>query len=352
MSAIGVDKLVLTSRDYRIQDTRLLGYRPPVIKPVSKSDGVIHPEDSVWMKDSFGREISGSLFLNQSDVIIDVNKFQGLRLIINPSVICGKGKANYLATDEKDISRCRVYLEKLCEELTIETSLNDMKVSRLDYAKDRSDMNYPPEAYVPVMKLFDAKRMKDSKEYSGETFTIGSKRKQISFYNRGNKVALDTGIDLGFNVSRLEARFMKTQEVKSRLKITRFNDVCESNRDKWSEDYYRLINDDLFRSKIDFSNLETMAIYTEAEILREAFGGKWNDYAMTFSAIDIMNRVGGIENLKVVLSEGGVKRATQYRILKQMRDRNHKASFLNSRRKMSGLSELYNEFYDKFAKAI
>jgi hypothetical protein len=352
MSAIGIDKLVLTTRDFRIGDSRLLNHAPPMVKAIDRNTGIIEEQPSSWLRDSQGREINGKLYLNHPEYMINVDKFKGLNLIFNPSVITGKGKLNYLATDEKDISRCRVYLEKLCEELTIEASLNDMRVSRLDYAKDRSDMIHPPEAYVPVMKLLDAKRMKSTKEYSGETFTIGNSNRQIQFYNRGKKVAIDTGNNLGFDVSRLEARFVKTKEVSSRLNIVRFNDVCDSNRDKWSLDYHKLLNDDLFRSKIDFENLELMAIYTEAEILKEAFNSNWNDYAMTFSAIDIMNRVGGIENLKLVLSEGGVSRATQYRIIQKMRDRNHKASFLRQRRSINGLSELYHEFYDKFAKAI
>jgi hypothetical protein len=350
MSGVGIDKVVLTTKEYRIGDSRLLNYRPPIVKAVRS--GEIMPPEQNWFRDSVGRELNGSLYYNDDKVNIDVNSY-GVRFSFNPSVISGVGKLNYLATDRKDITRSKLYLERLCDQLSIETDLLSCKVNRIDLTKDRSDLSESPEAYIPVMKMLDAKRMKNTAEFSGETWRTGNNVRQVCYYNRGLKIELDSGEKLGFDVARLEARFMKSKDITKRLNIAVFNDVCQSDPDKWSFDYHGFIRSDLFRCNDDSNAVNHISFLNEASILQSGYRGNLKNYLLSFSIPELLDRFGGLESYKHFLeSYTNKSRATIYREVSNMRKMIQQASFINTRRGGDKISKLYDEFEIKFATAV
>jgi hypothetical protein len=95
--------------------------------------------------------------------------------------------------------------------LGIDCAIEDQSMVRIDIAKD-AHLPDQVKSYIDVMKMLKGNRMK-SKEYP-DGFLFHNTLRQFCFYDRGEKIRVDGGVEASKNLGRGELRMIKKSSVK------------------------------------------------------------------------------------------------------------------------------------------
>jgi hypothetical protein len=333
---VGIDKIMMTTKDFRIGNSGMfknsITYSPEV-------NGDLQPL-KVWAQDKRGNAITGKLFNQLRDVVIDIND-KGMRLVFNPSVISAKGRVNHLANNRKDMAMVNEIVQGVCNELQIDTCVKTHTLHRIDLAKDCT-MNMPVEEYFPVLSALDGKRMKVVGYPDGHSFRNG--QREGMFYNRGLKVQMDTGKQMENSLARFEFRAKNKIEVCKRLKVGQWNQLIDCEQEHISLVYREFLTADIFRIKHAANEIALLPTI-EAEIIKTM---SWKKYRNMTADLWQIENYGGIEAVNKTMELSGVSKSARYRYLENMRESIQLAKFLESKRGRGKMNRLYEELFNKF----
>ena len=254
----GIDKLVLTTHEYRVSDTKPLN-----ILPVAKYAGQDSASEGKFLFNCKGEPVHGEkAFVNTDNYQANINEF-GLSVILNPSKILHPYE---LLNEPETLRSVCMQVEKSLQENAIHTSLQGMGVSRLDIAK-QAKMPRKVSHYAPAFEAMNLKGAPNGKVTHGlETFRNGNRTLQTCFYDKFKELN-PKGQPSDF--MRGEVRILNTSGVKRHAGITSLYQVIEAGREGWNFAYTRYLNTKLFTEQpqqltFDFAGLDTLisALYT------------------------------------------------------------------------------------------
>lgn len=248
----GIDKLVLTTHEYRVSDTKPLN-----ILPVAKFAGQDTASEGNFLFNCKGEPIHGAkAFVNTETYQANISEY-GLSVRFNPSKILHPFE---LLADAETLRSVCMQVEKSLQDNAIHTSLQGMKVSRLDIAK-QANMPRLVSHYAPAFEAMHLKGAPNGKVRHGtETFRNGNRTLQACFYDK-QKELNPKGQPSDF--MRAEVRILNTSGVKRHAGINTLGQVIQAGQEGWNFAYKRYLNDKLFTDQpqqlgFDFAGLDTL----------------------------------------------------------------------------------------------
>lgn len=181
----GLDKVVLTSTDYRVRDiyaARLTGH---LTTKYCDGKGTASPH---LLTDDRGHAVTASkLFDNSGPAQIDIDH-RGLRVILNPSKLAATA-GGLLCTDPRDL---RTALDMVADDLAdrgILADLDRFNLARLDLTRD-GHMTRSVATFQPLFNLLSMTRATKAATYPGGYMT-GKGPVTLIMYNKGLEAGLD-----------------------------------------------------------------------------------------------------------------------------------------------------------------
>lgn len=336
---VGTDKLVLSSKHFRLKE----GHRF-----TTKFD--LTPE---------GEYIEKKKICNTNNVSFDIDT-RGLRVLCNPSVIANTGETNYLSKTVTDRQKTYDYVMSQANNVGLEFCLTTSGISRLDLARD-SVMSQGVSDYFPVFQFMNCSRMQKRGYPSG--YMHENKQRELMFYDRGEKLFIDTQESIGSNTARLELKLKKTKEVQKKTGLCTYSDFMKVAPIDLQDIYINHLTSDVFRSPESFSDtlrhldltgerINILDSETESIILRDVFNGNFKDYVMSFALEEFENKLRDSEQIKTIVLDSGRCIRTANRNIRQFANLRNKLSLLGTQRPLGQTMKMYNELYNKFAIAV
>lgn len=296
---VGIDKIILTAKDYRIQ-----------------------PKNS--LKTNYTTDCNGNIertnqYLNLGDIgVIDTNT-QGIRIITNPSKVIGKLTAappNYLIKTADELNTAlQIVTDQLAAAGIDLPPESGIRINRIDHAKDMIT-DHPAENYFPAIAMLGTTRMKKRNEAT--TYYAGNRQRQFCFYNKTADIAQQTNgnIDIDENTSRIEFRALKTHEVDVTLNIKTLAELRTYTPDRWHTDYTHLLKTQFFKiSHADqlAAAAPTLTIAHQLNLINY-FGGQ-RKFEKIIGHAALLEYYGSIETMKMHLHAAGGHRSAIHRKL-------------------------------------
>ena len=246
----GIDKLVLTTKDFRIADVRQskLTIQPNKIDYSKESHA-----DGLLFMDSTGTAIHGAKAHHNHELFqIDIG-YTGLKITTNPS----KPYHPYFTCSniEELKHRNEEAFRYIYNEMRIDANFEQMNISRLDATRTEA-MKHNCIAYQPILKSLKIPRAKMQKTYPDGYM---SSNKQTSFvcYNKGAEIRqdkarlfwLESHPELNQdNLLRMEMQAKKTEAVRKQFGIQTLSDLYLAGINHIQSNYKHKLLVDIFKA--------------------------------------------------------------------------------------------------------
>jgi hypothetical protein len=346
---VGIDKIGITSKDYRIRNLDRLSHAPPHIKGIK--EGEVRIEPTPFASDGRGEPMIGKYYSNDHLISLDID-FRGMKISFNPSRMISED-LHYLSRSRGEVTKCGELIKSKLLSLGIDCSIEDHNLSRVDLAQD-SHLPDQVKSYIEVMRMLRGKRMK-SKEYP-DGFLFSNTLRQFCFYDRGEKIRLDGGEELSNNLGRGELRMTKKISVEKTLGISTFRQMVDTEPDQLECIYHNFVSDDIFKSRLDPTEMNGINIESEISLFTDCYAtmkrGGVNRYLEDFGIDQVINLHGSFDNFFDFLIQCGVAQSTAYRQVNQMRLKFQRKGFVENRRKTRTTSDRIHELQNIFGLAI
>jgi hypothetical protein len=252
----GIDKIVLTTREYRVTDTKPLN-----IQPVMKFAGQLHSSDAEnLLFHSQGEPVFGSkAFVNTDRFQANIN-CRGLNITFNPSKLLHEYE---LLTEHDKLQEVCRSLEKELSEHCIMLNPFESKISRLDIAKQEL-MPRLVSHYAPAFDQMTFKGVRSTNvNHGAETFSVRNKTVEVSFYDK-QKEMNPSGMPSNF--LRAELRLRKSDGVSRYAGLSSLGQLIEMKQEGWEYVYSQYMSKKIFTQNIeqlsfDYAGLDTLVRY-------------------------------------------------------------------------------------------
>jgi hypothetical protein len=221
-------------------------------------------------------------------------------------------------------------------------SFDDIKVSRLDYAKDR-EMEFNVHSYQQVFRGLELKRSKNRAEFPSG-FYDGNSMREFNVYDKGAEVER---ILPNSKYMRVEYRALKT-ETNKREGIQTLRNLCDWSDEGVSTHYSSIVSKDLLKinnettQSLDFDDAVPMI-----QSLHERYGrGAVMHYYAAVGYHFILREKSVREQKEILESTGLYNRHSVWKFFKKMEEM---MSSMKSKSKRYSVIEKYNEICGKFA---
>ena len=232
----GVDKLVLTTKDFRVSDTKPLN-----IQPVMKLAGSETPEQESSFLFMKGNEpvFGAKAFLNTDHYSVNIGRL-GMSITLNPSKILHPYE---LLTSETTLQQVCNMIESDLNANWLHLSVNGCSLSRVDVAKQAA-MPRPVSAYAPAFDLLRIKGTRSHNVHHGaETFSVQSKSVEAAFYDKIKEIN-PAGLPSDF--MRAEMRFRKRTAVSRYLGTRTLGELIKAGQEGWNHAYTEYLTRKVF----------------------------------------------------------------------------------------------------------
>lgn len=221
-------------------------------------------------------------------------------------------------------------------------SFDDIKVSRLDYAKDR-EMEFNVHSYQQVFRGLELKRSKNRAEFPSG-FYDGNSMREFNVYDKGAEVER---ILPNSKYMRVEYRALKT-ETNKREGIQTLRNLCDWSDEGVSTHYSSIVSKDLLKinnettQSLDFDDAVPMI-----QALHQRYGrGAVMSYYAAVGYHFILREKSVREQKEILESTGLYNRHSVWKFFKKMEEM---MSSMKSKSKRYSVIEKYNEICGKFA---
>lgn len=341
---IGIDKITLTTKAFKVQDRS--SFR---IKQGDIVEGEVL--ESHLFVDGKG-DVKGIKAIYNSDLANTTIDPRGLKVEYNPSKLL---HPYHLNNDNKSLRNIHGEIRKDLKDKGILLGNDvELSISRLDIARNE-EMNMPIGFYSPLFSSLKGKRQTNKEFPSSYYFT--NKSQELNFYDKKKALEYEyKGVNvppIGDNVMRGELRAKKRNSVGS---IYRFNDMAtllESSPDYRATKCITHLKNQLFQGDINhlqttlFPDYERNIQYLKA--LKEKYSRGSIDKFVQAKGIDqLLSEVGTIENFRMMLLEAGYADKYTYRVVHNLKRQLHEVSMFYGDSDKENITTLYNEVYSKF----
>lgn len=232
----GIDKLVLTTRDFRVSDVTPLNIQP-VMKFAGQAD--VNEGGNVLFTCQGEPVHASKAFLNTEDFTVNFSKY-GMSVTFNPSKVVHESN---LLTDAAQLASVTNSIERKLQENCIHASLMGAGVSRLDIAK-QSKMPRMVSYYAPAFDQMSFKGVRSNNvNHGAETFSIRNKTVEACFYDK-QKELNPAGMPSDF--MRAELRLRNAGGVKRYAGATCMGEVIKMQQEGWNYVYTNYLNRKVF----------------------------------------------------------------------------------------------------------
>lgn len=346
ISPVGIDKIHIHTRDFRVSSVTQLA-----IVPHRKPQGKIWDEvsqqplfvcDGVPVIAEKAYHNSSGNDANEEEAVISATiNSTGLTATYNPSKLIGKNMGELASV--ADVRAVTNQVQTYLESNGIYVPLNEGNLSRVDLAKDR-EMSQPVFNYTDVWRVLRGKRMSEKVLYP-HGYRVGSKRRQFIFYDKGLEInpKLDSS-----NIMRGEVRFVRNSTIDKQVGIRTLNDIYNLDEKYLGQFYNSFLTREIFRQKNDDSQL-TFDFTGEVALLKslkDKGRGSFKNW-LALDGVEVkLQKLGGMDNVKRILSEVYSSRDKVNNMLSEMEDMLRLKVFLD--KTPTTLSSKYEEVRLKF----
>lgn len=267
--------------------------------------------------------IANSIYHNSEIGQYSINQ-KGLLVQFNPSKLCAPSGNNYkLATTGKEFYQSVRTIEHELKQVGIITNLAEMRLCRLDLAK-QAEMSNPFPTYVDAFLMLKGKRAKEQRLYPNG-YTVGNKSWETIGYDKGQELATKGVLGIAEkNLMRLENRWLKAETISKVLGLTGLPDLADTSPAELTAMYKHHLNTRYFPKQFDGlqAKLDFDTAVSEMKAVQEMMGNKngWlKDYLAAQHIDSLISGLGGVEMLRRVLSELAPKQT----VSRWMKDVNH-----------------------------
>lgn len=338
-SPTGIDKLSLTTRDFRITDGSRSGL---TVQDAPRQIGTDENNNVLLFRDAAGQDITGmKAFRNEELFSININQ-NGLNVVLNPSKPYHKYE---LCRNEETLSERTETVFKRLKALGIKTDYEAMKVTRIDLARN-GEMKLPCFSYQPVFSGLGIPRTKRAASYpdgySNNNNTFG-----LTFYNKGKEAEIEN-VD---NLLRAELQFKKAKGTNFKgLQIYSVKDIAAVGFGHLNDVYADIMQKHVFKTdtftgqaRITFADS-----IEELKAIQQQYGKQ--QALVIFEGIrgiePLLNDFGGIEGYRQFLKSYGCHRNT---VAKRIRTVQKSLAFISQMHKSKSIGKLYRELWQTFA---
>lgn len=346
---VGIDKIDIQSKEYRVKNLDRLSYAPPHIEGIK--EGEVRKDPTSFGIDDLGVPMYGKYYSNEDQISITIN-YQGMKISFNPSRMMSKD-LRYLSRSRGEVKKCGELIKSKLLELGIDCAIEDHNMVRLDLAKD-AHLPDQVKSYIEVMRMLRGKRMKP-KEYP-DGYLFANTLRQFCFYNRGEKIRLDGGNEKAHNLGRGEFRMIKKSSIQKTLDISTFSQMMDIEPDQMDCVYHNFVSEDIFKSRLDPVQMNHINVENEISLFADCYAtmkrGGVNRYLEDYGIDQVLKLHGSFDNLFDFLIQCGVAQSTAYRQMNQMRMKYQRKGFIDNRRKTGSTSDRIHELQNIFGIAI
>lgn len=336
----GFDKLGISSKDFEVKDT--INFEIDHNRKKQGQSEII--ETPLFMCQ--GKQVNGTKAWHNAgeemgNLRVNIN-YTGLGISWNPSKLLGKYTGEIASPN--DVQEGIKIVQNYLDEIGISTNLQNHKLTRLDFAKDRQ-MSDKVSSYLPALRLLNGKRMNDQKLYpSGLLF--GNRQKEYCSYDKGEEINPDNG---STNNCRGEVRFLKDESVQRYLKFSHLHQLKDFAQGDLTKVYSDFFLDQVFRmekvgEQLSFNFLADINFLSEAREKKKQ--NAFKEWIMLFG-VEHMLEVYGMDNIEKILKEAGYHRVTIINYMNYFRTLISKSKMYHSGRPSIG--QKLNEYREKFA---
>lgn len=351
MTSLGIDKISITCKpdEFIIRSNHLLFVQNLAYQPNSPD----RKEDPILFNDLRAQKA----YRNTEKFNISISE-KGLLLGFNPSKIShpyNLTNDNYLI--QEIFNNCRSELKDLGVILPPDIEL---KMNRLDMARN-NQMNLPAHFYAPIFQSLSGVRME--KKTVQDSHYFENMQREVVFYDKTEEVTKKSKgkIKIDERIMRSESRALKRASIKSVYKFESFGQMIIEGSEYRELKYKKNLIYQVFSKKSEGQQMQIFAldidkIIAQHSAYREKYGNGCFDKLIADIDIDghsglegFVIGIGGIENLKYVLSNMGYAKSQVYDKYREIKERMQFSSFFQSQDRNQNFSNLYNEIYTKFA---
>lgn len=343
MSTAGIDKISLTTKEFKVLDGHLLTIQPSAYRPNDPDQ----KEESIL----FGNQKGKKAFFNHTafNTTLDPG---GISISFNPSKIL---HPYHLNNNESEIRQVWDFIrEELKTAGVLIPNDNELKVWRVDIAKN-DQMKFPSRFYAPVMQSLKGKRM-EANVYPG-CHTWGTKKTlDIQMYDKTEEVVrLKSNIEIDPRIMRCEIRAKTRDSVARVFKLDDLDTLLNVGSEYRIEKYNQLLVNRIFADGNRADQLALFDIDYEKELaIMKLYKEKYPRNAvvkwMAQNGYDaLISKFGNLENWRYMLLDAGFHPKSTFRIKTELTKEMQSASFLQTKNKEQNLTNLYNELFTKFA---
>lgn len=299
---IGIDKLILTTREFSINRANLAGL---TIKPAWYDLGEFSQPEPLLFIDNFGRSVYGDgALLNDKLYTFDINR-NGCRVIINPSK---PWHPFNLVSDTGTFANRITAVENQLKERGILVNMAGAKINRLDIARN-IQTNEPVRQYGGVFSLLNMPRAKRQTHYP-DGYATGNNSRGIIAYNKLEECRSQGHDVVGDNMLRVELQNKKTDAVKRFLGLNSYSDLLNCGIEEMATVYRKTIKNETFNIKTPLYEQPLIPFNDSMEImidLKERYPHSWEGkYRKIFGINELLKLHGTLENyLKLVKEIAG-----------------------------------------------
>lgn len=290
----GIDKLVLTTRDFSIKNVSVLGQNRNIPQGKTEEELPVLGIDTGFGHMEMIR--ANSVYFNDETGIFNfsVNR-TGAQVIFNPSKILHDYN---LVTDLKQVKKAGDLVTKRLHDQGINLTLDSASVSRLDLAK-QDIMTRGIYGYSAAFSFMRGKRMTSTGYKDG--YRWGNTQHETTAYDKG----IESNLPIE-NLIRVEGKFKTTKTVQKRSGIKNYADILQSDSGHLTDIYNRYLNDVLFGKNVSFQT----SINFEQEVeklkyFKQKGRAAVRDYLICNSINGLISQYGSIDVLFDIMDKAG-----------------------------------------------
>lgn len=287
----GIDKLVLTSKEFIIKDSAIIGINKNIAQGKKESDLPVLYIDS---GNGYKQIQANSIYFNQPEFYSSSVNKTGIQVVLNPSKILHPYKLaslfevnEVLQAVEKDLSKNGILL-----------NIDNTVISRIDLAKQKV-MDRNNLAYAPAFQFMRGNKMKSVQFEFG--YRWGNNSHENTIYDKSKESKLPES-----NLLRNEVKFKKTGIVQRRSGIHSIKQLKDSSDDHLTTLYNDYLNEKLFTGA--YSNQLTFDFDNEVQRLKALKNDGRNAVLKWIASQGIntlITQFGSIDSVFQIMKEAG-----------------------------------------------
>ena len=320
MIIAGIDKVGLTSREFRVRDLR--GWSVGTGAKVGDA-----PPN--WCRTVDGDVIEGpSFYMNTDTANFDLGP-KGLRVVFNPSKIRHPYKLN---TDPVDVGRIGEQVQKLLQDRGVLADLGSMQVFRTDLAKDAQLKQHPLMYGSACGAGLHGKRLRATAYPDGHRW--GNTQREVNFYNKTREVLERSKLTIEPNTARMEVKLKKSRPTANTLGFYAFRDLCKADPEHLTAVYRDELNTRVFQVPPKAVQV-IMNFDTEIDLYRGYLGMGNNalfNYLFEIHGAASVHALGGVDQLRQMMIQAGQNERSARRQIEKLRERITRSGMVQKRR--------------------